>query len=320
MGSWGRFEGACAVGAALCLLLSCKAGDDDTGSMSGASTCVPQQTQMCFCPNGTSMVQTCAATGTFGACPCFGPNAAGSGSAGMPAGVSTSGTGGAGAGGAGAGGAGAGGAGAGGAAGAAGTAGAGGSAGAAGMAGAGGRAGTGGMGGAGAGGAGGAGAGGASGAGAGGSGDDEFANARQVCVDYINMYRATLNIAPLERGTPAQEACSDMGAKKDGDSGQAHSSAGDCPGLGAQDTCPGWPVGGFSGAATLEDALKRCLDQMWAEGPPPVPRDQCIADYQGCFLPHGHYINMSDERSGTVACGFYRMMDGKYWMNQNFGR
>jgi hypothetical protein len=150
--------------------------------------------------------------------------------------------------------------------------------------------------------------------------NDMFSAARQVCVDYINMYRATLGVAPLKRGTAAQETCSDMGAKKDADANAPHSSAGDCAGLGAQNTCPGWRIGGFSGNATLEDALRSCLDAMWDEGEPPIPRDDCIRDYQGCFLPHGHWINMSDERSGTVACGFYMMPDGRFWMNQNFGR
>jgi hypothetical protein len=163
-----------------------------------------------------------------------------------------------------------------------------------------------------------AGAGGSSGTGAAG-GSGEFTDAlRQGCVDEINMYRATLGVAPLKRGTPEQEACSDMGAKKDADSGDAHSSAGDCAGLGAQNTCPGWPVGGRN--PTLADALNSCLSAMWDEGEPPVPVDQCIDDYQGCFLPHGHWINMSDARSGTVACGFHKMANGSYWMNQNFGR
>ncbi len=155
----------------------------------------------------------------------------------------------------------------------------------------------------------------------GASGDGEFTDAlRQACVDEINMYRATLGVAPLMRGTPAQEACSDMGAKKDGDSGNAHSSAGDCAGLGAQNTCPGWRVGGFGGNATLEDALKNCLQAMWNEMEPPIPVADCIRDSQGCFQDHGHWINMSDARSGTVACGFYKMSSGAYWMNQNFGR
>jgi hypothetical protein len=35
---------------------------------------------------------------------------------------------------------------------------------------------------------------------------------------------------------------------------------------------------------------------------------------------HGHWINMSMASYGTVACGFYKMANGRYWMNQNFGR
>jgi hypothetical protein len=29
---------------------------------------------------------------------------------------------------------------------------------------------------------------------------------------------------------------------------------------------------------------------------------------------------MSDPSSGVVACGFYEMPNGKWWMNQDFGR
>jgi hypothetical protein len=212
------------------------------------------------------------------------------------------------------------------------TAGAGGSSAAAGAGGMG-RAGTGGAGGTmmagtggrgGSGGAGGMGGSGASGTGAGGTGGASVPAAdmdalRQSCVDYINMYRATLGRPPLRRGTPEQEACSDMGAKKDGDSGDAHSSAGDCAGLGAQNTCPGYPVRGM-GIAGIETSLKGCLDQMWDEGEPAQGVQACIADRTGCFQDHGHWINMQSETSMVVACGFYMMPNGRYWMNQNFGR
>jgi hypothetical protein len=59
---------------------------------------------------------------------------------------------------------------------------------------------------------------------------------------------------------------------------------------------------------------------MWAEGEPPEGRDACMKDVSGCFQDHGHYLNMSGS-SGSVACSFYKMMDGRsYWMNQDFGR
>jgi hypothetical protein len=148
---------------------------------------------------------------------------------------------------------------------------------------------------------------------------EELAMLRQTCVDEINMYRATLMLEPMKRATPEQELCSDNGAKTDGDSGRAHGSAGSCRGLGSQNTCPGYMVGGRSGNATLADTLKGCLKQMWAEGEPPKPRAECERDYQNCFLAHGHYLNMSDTRNKTVSCGFYKMQSGAYWMNQDFG-
>jgi hypothetical protein len=150
---------------------------------------------------------------------------------------------------------------------------------------------------------------------------------RQTCVDEINMYRATLTSAmlkPLKRASAAQEMCSDQGAQMDGDSMQAHGSAkaGLCSkvGLTSEDTCPGWGVGARTGNATIADALKSCLKSMWGEGEPPVSRAMCQQDYQNCFLKYGHYLNMSDPNVGSVACSFYKMMNGQYWMNQDFAR
>jgi hypothetical protein len=113
--------------------------------------------------------------------------------------------------------------------------------------------------------------------------------------------------------------CSDMGAKKDGDSGKAHGSAADCSklGLGGQNSCPGYPV---RAGSTLTATLKSCLDQMWAEGEPPQGVQACINDTSGCFQKYGHWINMTMTSYGTVACAFYKMSNGSYWMNQNFGR
>ena len=154
--------------------------------------------------------------------------------------------------------------------------------------------------------------------------DADLNTLRQACVDEINMYRATLtmaNLKPMKRASPAQEACSDKGAQMDGDSGQAHGAAraGVCRSVGlfAENTCPGWPVGGFGGG-TLTDSMKKCLSSMWAEGEPPVSRADCQKDYQGCFLKYGHYLNMSDPANLVASCAFYKMKDGKYWMNQDF--
>lgn len=163
-------------------------------------------------------------------------------------------------------------------------------------------------------GTGGAGTGGDGSGGAGNPADDLDA-LRETCLDHINMYRATLGVPALVRGSATQESCSDDGAQSDSLSGMAHQSAGNCQGLGAQNTCPGWPAQG----GDVAGALTGCLDQMWAEGPPPVPVDECIQDYVGCFLKHGHYINMSAAQTSVVSCGFYQQGDGKWWMNQDFG-
>jgi hypothetical protein len=33
---------------------------------------------------------------------------------------------------------------------------------------------------------------------------------------------------------------------------------------------------------------------------------------------HGHWINMVSTTSTWVACGFYNVEGGTYWMNQDF--
>jgi hypothetical protein len=37
-------------------------------------------------------------------------------------------------------------------------------------------------------------------------------------------------------------------------------------------------------------------------------------DFQAC----GHFINMTDERAESVACGYYETPEGDVWMVQNF--
>jgi hypothetical protein len=307
--------------ALVCALISaCPASEKDGKKSNDVARCTAGQMLMCACPDGRALPVTCAPNGQVPACPCFGNSGPGgvfmptgmlAGAGGMT-GMST-GTGGmtgmpSGAGGV-----------------MSMLPGTGGSMSPGGM-----LPGTGGMTGGMLPGTGGmsamsagtggmpAGTGGTSGAaGAGGTNDLEMV--RQICIDTLNMYRATVMLDPVTRGSMSDETCSDMGAKQDADNNTPHSSAGNCAGYGGQDTCPGWPIGGFSGNATLADALKNCLAQMWAEGPPPNGRDACIADRSGCFQMHGHYINMSEPRYTKAACGFYEMSDGKWWMNQNFG-
>jgi hypothetical protein len=122
---------------------------------------------------------------------------------------------------------------------------------------------------------------------AGAVGDD----VRQLCVDLINQYRATLSLPPYERWTSA-ETCVDGEAQADSQTGTAHSAFGTCKET-AQDECPGW-------GGTLSDVITKCLKAMWGEGP-----------------GGGHYENMRSGRK-RAACGFYVLPNGKVWAAQDF--
>lgn len=120
--------------------------------------------------------------------------------------------------------------------------------------------------------------------------------ATQLCVDTINMYRATLGLPALARWKEAED-CSDAQCLSDGKSGVAHEAFGMC-GEWAQNECPGWPG---DPASFITD----CLQLMWNEGP---GED---------FNTHGHYINMSNPDYTKVACGFAPGQGGT-WAVQNF--
>jgi len=127
----------------------------------------------------------------------------------------------------------------------------------------------------------------------GGSSDPE----RDLCVDTINDYRATVGLAPYVRWKDG-ESCADGEASSDSSSGTPHGAFPSC-GEFAQNECPGWP-----GPAI--DMIPDCLAMMWAEGPG--------AD----FGTHGHYINMTSTQYTQVACGFHTQGDGSVWSVQNF--
>jgi hypothetical protein len=132
----------------------------------------------------------------------------------------------------------------------------------------------------------------------GGPGDrtDALSGERISCVDRINGFRATLDLAPLGRWRDI-EACADSQAEQDSKSGHPHGAFGDCGEM-AQNECPGW--------GSLDDIIEGCLQAMWDEGPG--------AD----FNAHGHYINMSNPDYTRVACGFYTTADGQVWAVQDF--
>lgn len=153
---------------------------------------------------------------------------------------------------------------------------------------------------------------------------DPYASLRELCVDTINMYRATKSLPPLMRASASEEACSDEGAEFDHMRGRAHGSAAanaiPCRRRGvAQNSCPDYGHGGRRGG--IDQALTSCLKQMWDEGEPPGGVDACLQAYfdgdTACFLAHGHYINMIADKT-AVSCGFYDTGEGEVWMNQDF--
>lgn len=135
-----------------------------------------------------------------------------------------------------------------------------------------------------------------------GSSSDPFAAARQECVQTINSYRATLNppSAALMENT-AEEPCVDGQAKADYTSMTPHSAFGQCQEF-AQNECPGWPG---PATAIVSYMSSSCLDQMWAEGPPPQGQDN-------------HWLNMENPQYTKVACGFYLDAQGTLWATQDF--
>jgi hypothetical protein len=124
-----------------------------------------------------------------------------------------------------------------------------------------------------------------------------YDDAAQHCVDVINMYRASIDVPPVQRWVDA-EPCSNDEAQSDAMTNTPHGAFGQC-GEFAQNECPGWP-------GPVNQLLDGCLAQMWAEGPGEP------------FSEHGHYINMSNPAYTQVACGFYETNQGTYWAVQNF--
>jgi hypothetical protein len=125
----------------------------------------------------------------------------------------------------------------------------------------------------------------------------------------VNQFRACVCLGPLARNTAA-EACANQQAQYDSETGTAHSgfSDGICsPNGTAQNECPGW--------RTVEQTISRCIQSMFGEGPPPTAT--CTGS---CYQTYGHYINMTNTRYTSVACGFYTTAAGEVWQVQNYFR
>mmetsp|Transcript_27410 Transcript_27410/g.45691 ORF Transcript_27410/g.45691 Transcript_27410/m.45691 type:complete len:168 (-) Transcript_27410:630-1133(-) len=101
------------------------------------------------------------------------------------------------------------------------------------------------------------------------------------CVDKVNALRKTKGLHALTRRT-SDEKCVDGNAQYDNSHGaHAHFTSGSHCGGNGECECPGWPSG----------SVTKCMDQMWAEGPPP----------KGGY---NHYSIMTKAET-SVACGEY---------------
>jgi hypothetical protein len=118
--------------------------------------------------------------------------------------------------------------------------------------------------------------------------DDPWNAERDLCLELINEYRATLGVSPLSRWTgQAAEECVDGQAKTDSlEYGGVHAEFGKC-GEALQNE------GGWNGP--FSPGFEMNLDGMWGEGP-----------------GGGHYENMASPMVTEVLCGFYQSTTGQY--------
>jgi hypothetical protein len=123
------------------------------------------------------------------------------------------------------------------------------------------------------------------------------------CVARINQFRTCVCLPPLARNTEGED-CANQQAQYDYENDTFHGGirAKICspPALNnaAQNECPGYP--------SVASTIGLCNQQMFDEG-------ECD-DFEVC----GHYINMTDERSQSVSCGYYETPSGDVWMVENF--
>ena len=132
---------------------------------------------------------------------------------------------------------------------------------------------------------------------------DDYAD----CVSRVNQFRACACLEPLPRNADA-EACANQQAQHDSETGVAHSGFTDhicSPSGSAQNECPGYH--------SVAQTISQCVLSMFDEGPPPT--NPCNGS---CYQSYGHFINMTNTRYTSVACGFYTTPDGQVWQVQNY--
>jgi hypothetical protein len=127
-----------------------------------------------------------------------------------------------------------------------------------------------------------------------------YAAEKQLCLDTINAYRATLSLKPVARSA-SLEAFADQGARYDSERDKAHAhfgafSKGAVP-SDAENAIPGWPLKNYK---TVAKIVGEGAKMMWAEGP-----------------GGGHYENIKGSHT-AVGCGIYVNPAGGVWIIHDF--
>ena len=139
-------------------------------------------------------------------------------------------------------------------------------------------------------------------------------NWRQACLDKINEYRATENLAPLTLAPEAKQTCTDKEAADDLAANKAHGHFGDC-GEWAQNSGPNFSTSWRKNAIEVSDAY---LKMMWEDEKALVTSGERDPQKSEDYPYIGHYLNMKGNYK-TVACGIALSDDGKKgWFNVNF--
>jgi Cysteine-rich secretory protein family len=139
-----------------------------------------------------------------------------------------------------------------------------------------------------------------------GAPDDAASDASALsdpCITKVNAYRATVGAPPLARNTDNEACAADQARKGATDlktTGKTvfHAYFGQCK-EGYQNEC-------WYSADSPDAVIDWCLDAFWKEGPPETGIN--------------HYSVMADPASTTMACGFFHMEGGGYWMTQDYYR
>ena len=139
-------------------------------------------------------------------------------------------------------------------------------------------------------------------------------NWRQACLDKINEYRATENLAPLTLAPEAKQTCTDKEAADDLAANKAHGHFGDC-GEFAQNSGPNFNTSWRKTAIEVSDSY---LKMMWEDEKALVTSGERDPKKDEDYPHIGHYLNMKGNYK-TVACGIALSDDGKKgWFNVNF--